>query len=109
MNYTDRVARGAAELDRILPGWERKIDLETLELQTGCRCVLGQLAVDLLGHPSDDPYEDASEHICPETGIDDQIAWEQERGFLLFVTHSPAAYTDLTEAWKRLIRERLEA
>lgn len=38
-----RVARGAALLDEKHPGWDRLIDLETLDMTSGTRCVLGQL------------------------------------------------------------------
>jgi hypothetical protein len=41
-----RVARGAAWLDSVHPGWERRIDLSTLDLALGCRCVLGQIWAD---------------------------------------------------------------
>jgi hypothetical protein len=43
----ERVARGAAYLDEREPGWDERIDLETLDLYAPCRCVLGQLATDL--------------------------------------------------------------
>ena len=39
---TDRVARGAAYMDENYPGWERKINLDTLDIQDGCKCILGQ-------------------------------------------------------------------
>lgn len=38
-----RVARGAAYLDDVMPGWYRQIDAATLELGDGRCCVLGQL------------------------------------------------------------------
>lgn len=38
-----RVARGAAWLDKVMPGWIRKIKLTDLQLADGRRCVLGQL------------------------------------------------------------------
>lgn len=44
-NLRQRVERGAAMLDkkRRSPAWRGKIDLETLAIEDGCRCVLGQL------------------------------------------------------------------
>ncbi len=39
----ERVAAGAAWLDANEPGWERRIDLATLEVADGCRCVLAQI------------------------------------------------------------------
>ncbi len=38
-----RVQRGAEYLDDVDPGWHRRIDAETLELEDGRHCVLGQL------------------------------------------------------------------
>lgn len=39
----ERVQRGAEYLDEVDPGWYRRIDAETLELEDGRHCVLGQL------------------------------------------------------------------
>jgi hypothetical protein len=41
--YAERVFDGMALLDKENPGWELKIDLEELNLASGCHCVLGQL------------------------------------------------------------------
>jgi hypothetical protein len=38
-----RVARGAALLDRVRPGWARQIDVGTLTLHDPCGCIVGQL------------------------------------------------------------------
>ncbi|GIV61794.1 MAG: hypothetical protein KatS3mg044_0660 [Rhodothermaceae bacterium] len=38
-----RVARGAAYLDAVDPGWHHRLDLATLTLADGTCCVLGQL------------------------------------------------------------------
>lgn len=38
-----RVQRGAEYLDEMDPGWHRRIDPDTLELDSGRHCVLGQL------------------------------------------------------------------
>src|SRR5437764_14197069 len=40
---TRRVAAGAAFLDQEIPGWDRLIDLDRLDIGSGCRCVLGQI------------------------------------------------------------------
>jgi hypothetical protein len=41
--YTERVKRGAALLDKVRPGWRNTIDLSTLDLSSGCLCILGQV------------------------------------------------------------------
>lgn len=38
-----RVARGAASLDELDPGWAERIDVWSLDLASGNACVLGQL------------------------------------------------------------------
>ena len=38
-----RVQRGAAFLDKVKPDWFTKIDLGSLDLASGCDCVLGQI------------------------------------------------------------------
>ena len=46
ITYTEarkRAGRGAVYLDRMLPGWYRRIDLDTLCLGDGINCILGQL------------------------------------------------------------------
>lgn len=39
----DRAERGAAKLDREVPGWYDRIDLKTLNLESCYMCVFGQL------------------------------------------------------------------
>ena len=38
-----RARRGARFLDEVAPGWENRIDLETLSLNDGMQCVCGQV------------------------------------------------------------------
>lgn len=38
-----RVARGAAHLDSVRPGWFNQIDVGTLTLHDPCGCIVGQL------------------------------------------------------------------
>lgn len=40
-----RVAKGAAHLDAIRPGWFNRIDVGTLTLHDPCGCIVGQLCV----------------------------------------------------------------
>lgn len=44
IDYAARVAKGAALLDEKRPGWERLIDLETLDITSGADCVTAQLS-----------------------------------------------------------------
>lgn len=38
-----RVARGAALLDEVRPGWRAEVDATSLDLSSPGRCILGQL------------------------------------------------------------------
>lgn len=39
----ERVRKGAKLLDKEYPGWEKRIDLSILDLESTCDCILGQL------------------------------------------------------------------
>lgn len=45
-DFSKEVARGAAALDELRPGWHRRVKKKTLDLENGNMCVLGQLATD---------------------------------------------------------------
>lgn len=95
-----RVARGAAWLDSVHPGWERRIDLASLDLASSCRCVIGQLFGD---------FDDFTfEVVLP--AVNDLLisrAFSSEHGFSLpFDLRSPAAWRALDDAWTSLIKER---
>lgn len=38
-----KVARGAAELDRLRPGWWDRVRIDRLHMSDTCRCIIGQL------------------------------------------------------------------
>ncbi len=83
----ERVARGAALLDEKIPGWDKRIDLKTLNLGSCTECIVGQTRFYEVGY--DSAY-----------GFD--IIFEDER-------RGPAAphlYDDLTAAWRELIESR---
>jgi hypothetical protein len=43
MTIEERVLNGAAALDRTTPGWESKVNIETLDMKSTTKCVLGQV------------------------------------------------------------------
>ena len=43
LNVTPNVARGVEYLDREVPGWHDRINLRTLNMSNGERCIVGQL------------------------------------------------------------------
>lgn len=80
---------GAAMLDEVSPGWFERIDLETLDVQRGDRCLLGQ-ALRLYCFP------EARKSI----GLSSREAFE-----LGFNCHFYPE--DLNDTWRTIIRERL--
>jgi hypothetical protein len=42
LTIAERVQRGASLLDTKFPGWVDQVDLSTLDLASGCDCILGQ-------------------------------------------------------------------
>lgn len=88
------VVRGAEFLDENLPGWEKKIDLETLDLSSTCGCVLGQ---QLRTGQADRRYDRMRKRL----GLNDRQA--DLLGFNLYGTQR---YSNLTAAWRRLIAAR---
>ncbi len=43
LTIKEKVANGARFLDENFPGWETRINIETLHLEDGQRCICGQL------------------------------------------------------------------
>lgn len=90
-----RVARGAAQLDGVRPGWEKQIDLEVLDIGSGLDCVWGQVfgsytkGLHVLG------LDDKEAERLGTTLTDPQYAMGESR------------WVALTQAWARQVRKRL--
>lgn len=107
MSYERRIEKGMALLDERLPGWERKIDLGTLDLQSGCDCVLGQLALDLgVRH---DPNEDPDEKFIEAAVMLWPIDSSKRAVDYGFNANHYWETSDLTAAWLTAIGKRLIA
>ena len=95
-----RVAQGVALLDRVAPGWVDRINVDTLDVSHGGRCVLGQLYglyTDGLGKLGLTTQQ-AADHGFQTTvidGPDDLVAW------LKAITEND--YPALTAVWRRVI------
>ncbi len=94
-----RARNGAAWLDsKFGPEWDRRIDLETLDIGTLDRCILGQLGCQIC----------TGSLMFPGQAIKRGLS----RGFLdiltLLLPIGPVkrAYQPLNEAWKAVVRER---
>lgn len=120
---TERVAAGAAFLDQADPEWwradvERAIGLDTLDLGSGSRCILGQRCpVDVYSASElgDTRYAALAKRWSGSIFDDPADKWAQARGFQ---AGNPASegelrsepeYDALTAEWARVIRERRSA
>lgn len=113
-----RAARGAAHLDRTLPGWETEIDLGRLDLSEAeayrgsPACVLCQLS-QMRGNDAFGSYT----HGMVVAGVEDSaqvdLGFEVERydsdDRLLNAFEVNAEYRQLTAAWTAEVERRLRA
>jgi len=81
------VAAGAAWLDLVAPGWERKVDLGTLEITDPDRCVCGQVV------PISSEAKNGYEAVFHQ-GIS--------------LVHLGFVHSSDQDAWVELIKERFE-
>ena len=88
----ERVAAGAALLDKKVPGWREQVNLGTLKMNHCGRCVLGQIFGNYWGAVDD-------------LGLSDSD--EQSLGFYVAAPWSAAAedleYLELTAEWQRVL------
>ena len=101
----ERVQRGAEYLDSVDPEWYRRVDSETLELEDGRHCVLGQLhgefrlglgrshLISMSSAPRTSLSPVAYGFKCVENVPDEWQAYD---------------YDLLNEAWKEAVRTRQE-
>lgn len=90
---TSYIKRGAETLDKLIPGWFRKVKITELDLSCSCGCVIGQL--DNAGYYSK----------LEEKGL---LEMPARYGFDIepYVDDGEREYDKLTEAWKGEIRAR---
>lgn len=80
-----RVKRGARFLDEVAPGWDTRIDLDTLRLSDGSACICGQVFKDKVSDPDmDNGFGWAVDHLFAQanawvTGVVRQAAFTQEQ------------------------------
>lgn len=99
----ERVARGVALLDEKHPGWWERIDVDRLNLRSGCNCVLGQTwDGDYAG--SSTAYMHHLDALLPEESYRDYefgFDAEAEDG-----EEQDDEYDALTAEWRRVILAR---
>lgn len=104
-----RVARGAALLDRALPGWAQLIDLGKLDLSDTTMCVLGQLFEDRLEEKAAAPeFCDSNFAVGRHVLGLDGLAIVQH-GFDKFSREMRPSFRELDDAWERAVKERHDA
>jgi hypothetical protein len=95
-----RVARGAAVMDCFAPGWELVMDLGDLDMADCHVCILGQR------FGSYTAGLDELELFRPDDfDFDKGVDWQVDCGF--DVHGNAAQYVELTDAWGKLIKDRL--
>lgn len=105
IDYAARAAKGAELLDEVRPGWEDRVNPDSLNMYNTSWCVLGQLEGDY----------DFAVHTLLKLSY--QASWVH--GFHIPLSEVPPSppggattesmtevYRPLTEAWRALIAER---
>lgn len=94
------VARGAALLDEVKPGWALAVDPDTLNLADCTLCVLGQLyGIDerlLTG------YSIGLSSLCPEQECRAREEWARQHGFSCYGN----GWDQAEALWREEIAER---
>lgn len=112
-----RVVRGAQLLDRIRPGWELKIDLGELEMDSCYNCIVGQAVCEygqglyILG------IDDMEEHAAAEHGFTSMYYDEilDMRDYHTLVPYwlreeiRQGEWMALHTEWANLVKKRLDA
>jgi hypothetical protein len=107
----ETIELGAAWLDERLPGWAQAINLERLELDSSCGCVLGQLAEDLPGavkQPTTSLTGPWTFWSVVASWGDDHPLTLQEAIDMGFMRECEEDWTwrELTEAWREFVTAR---
>jgi hypothetical protein len=100
----ERVAKGSAFLDGKQPGWDKRIDLERLDLESGCNCILGQL------HPApDDPEELPYIAALRALGLPHGVKDSEDVDLGFYFASDEDEFPALEAEWRRLIEARRAA
>jgi hypothetical protein len=83
-----RAAAGAALLDRVVPGWWRRVRIRPLDISDDCNCVTGQLF---------GTYTKGLEELELATAEAKDYGFDKQGG---------ESYWTLTDAWRNELRAR---
>lgn len=121
-----RAERGAALLDRWMPGWADQVSLPSFDISLGCSCVLGQLFADELTEAKnaheptivDITGEDTLTRLSEVSGApysfglrrlgiaDEGEIWQPDRFYGFDSEQEGPDYDSLQQAWVPLIEAR---
>jgi hypothetical protein len=98
----ERVARGVAWLDAIVPEWWKKVELRQFDIEARCNCVLGQIFTD---HSDDTGFDWAVQRY--HLGEDDADGYNEiEAMGFDFICRSEEEVGALQSEWFKSIAER---
>jgi hypothetical protein len=109
----ERAEIGAVYLDEVAgPEWFEEVNVETLDISSGCNCVAAQVA-----GPEEGPFANAWERAMYEWGIvtgtqagDELTTTDCDKAKRLgFLGENAADDDDLCAAWVEIIAERVKA
>lgn len=94
----EHVLAGMAYLNKIMPGWETKIDLEKLHMSSFDHCILGQLWTARLGYETAYPFRGMCHFLKLSHGDCVRLGFALENG-------DRAAYIELTRTWRQVLED----
>jgi len=99
----ERIRIGMKYLDKALPGWEWKINLDFLDLNSGSSCVLGQAYGNFWDKVLQSDEENNGEKMSERAA--------ENKGFILsgYLSDTDWGYDVLTRLWSKKIKELRKA
>jgi hypothetical protein len=117
LTVDERVENGARWLDENFPGWEGRINIETLELQSTSDCICGQVFEEVASEMGVDGYDFAIDNLFTEanswiTALVPNDTWRrgwrvsETLGFCTYDGESEYAWAELQDSWVTLLEKR---
>src|SRR5690554_6898255 len=101
---SQRVAKGVAWLDQLMPGWHNKVHLSVLDANSPDHCIAGQVFRDQGGQFFIAQLPSELSYFCPYRygfGL-----WPGQ-DYMNCPEEEAVAYEDLTELWASVIQDRI--
>jgi hypothetical protein len=100
------IQRSAAKLDNEVPGWHKRINVDTLNMGSDSYCICGQLKINLLPNPDKEIPE--NKRIWPVAAVD-ELAYSTTRGFYipLSIEIIGKKSNTLEQLWRYQIAKRI--